>query len=37
MIRDRHDVVGSAGIVKQAFVDVSDGHALEVSIYEDEP
>jgi cytochrome c peroxidase len=30
MIRDRHDVVGSAGIVKQAFVDVSDGHALEV-------
>src|SRR5262245_346867 len=30
LIRDRHDVVGSAGIVKRTFVDVADGGVLDV-------
>ena len=30
LIRDRRDVVGSAGIVKRTFVDISDGGVLDV-------
>jgi len=29
--RDRRDVVGSAGIVKRAFVDITDGGSIDVS------
>jgi cytochrome c peroxidase len=37
MIRDRRDVVGSAGIVKQTFVDITDGTALDVGANTGDP